>query len=82
MKLGKFYNLEYLEYCLQLYGYIHNVLADASFGFLQVFLVELRSIQKDTWHNSYRRLVKEHQNDQELLLLLDTCTMSWLTEQE
>ena len=44
MKLDNFYNLEFSNYCLHLYCYIHNVLADVSFGLLQVFLVELRCL--------------------------------------
>ena len=37
-------NLGYSDYCLQLYCYIHNISADASFGLLQVFCVELWSL--------------------------------------
>ena len=40
-----FYHLEYSHYCLYLYWYIHDILTDASFGLLQVLLVEL-SVQK------------------------------------
>ena len=43
MKLDNFYHIEYLDYCLNLYCYIHNVSADASFDFVQVFHVELGS---------------------------------------
>ena len=35
MKLDGFYHLEYLDYCLHLYCYIHNVSADMSVGLLQ-----------------------------------------------
>ena len=32
--------------CLYLYGYIHNVLANVSYGFLQVLLVKLGSLHR------------------------------------
>ena len=38
MKLDNFYYLEYLDYCLHLYCYIH-VLADVSFSHLLVFKI-------------------------------------------
>ena len=41
---GKFYHLEYSDYCFQSYGYTYDVSADASFGLLQVFHVELESL--------------------------------------
>ena len=40
MKHDNFYYLEYSDYCLHLYCYIHNISADASFGLFQVFHVE------------------------------------------
>ena len=39
------------DYCLNLYCYIHNILADMSSGPLQMFLVELRSL-----HSSLKTL--------------------------
>ena len=41
MRLDNFYNFEYLDYCLHLYWYIHNLSTDASSGLLQEFLVKL-----------------------------------------
>ena len=38
-----FYRSGFSDYYLHLYCYIHNVLADVFSGFLQVFLIELRS---------------------------------------
>ena len=37
------YNLEYSDYCLDLYCYVYLVSADASFGLLQVFLMVNRT---------------------------------------
>ena len=39
MKLDNFYHLEYSDFCLHLYCYIHSVSVDASFGLLLVFHV-------------------------------------------
>ena len=44
MKLDDFYRFEYSDYCLHLYCYIHNILADMSFGLLQAFLNGIRTI--------------------------------------
>ena len=43
MKHDNFYHLEYSYFCLRLYCYIHNVLADKSFGLLQVLDFKLGS---------------------------------------
>ena len=40
MKLDDFDQLEYSDFCL------HNVLANTSFGLLQVFYVELESLRR------------------------------------
>ena len=41
------------DYCLHLYCYFHNLSADMSSGFLQVF-VDLGNLQQDAWRNGYR----------------------------
>ena len=46
IKLDNFYHLEYSDYCLQLYWYILNVLADVPFGLLLVFLTTAEKIFK------------------------------------
>ena len=40
------YLLKYSDYCLHLHCYIQKILADMSFGLLQVFHGELRSLQR------------------------------------
>ena len=45
-KLDDIYHSEFLDYCLQLYCYIHDISADVSSGLLQVFLVELESLRE------------------------------------
>ena len=42
MKLDNFYHLDYSGYCL--HYYIYNILANASFSLLLVFLVKFRSL--------------------------------------
>ena len=51
MKLDKFY--QSIQTCFYLYCYIHNVLAHAFFGFLQMFLVELRSLNRTSNQTLY-----------------------------
>ena len=46
MKLDNFYHLEYSDYCLHLYCYIHKILTDMTFGLLQVFHIKLRSLHR------------------------------------
>ena len=46
MKLINFYHLEYSDYWPHLYFYAHNVSADTSFGFLQVFCIELGRLHR------------------------------------
>ena len=45
MKLDDIYHLEYLDDCLHLYFYTHNISDNMYFGLLQVFHVELGSLQ-------------------------------------
>ena len=40
--VSSFYHFEYSDHCLHL----HNVLADTSFGLLQVYYIELRSLHR------------------------------------
>ena len=51
-KLDDFYSSEFLNYCLHLYYYIHNVLANMSSGLLQVF-VKLGSLHRTSNHVLY-----------------------------
>ena len=53
MKLDNFYHSEYLEYCLHLHCNVHYVSADASFGLLQVFHVELGSPHRTSSRTFY-----------------------------
>ena len=46
MKFDNFYHKEYWDNCLHLHCYTKNVSADVSFGFLQVFHVELESLHR------------------------------------
>ena len=41
---ANFCHLKYSDYRFNLYCYIHKVSADASFGLLPAFLIELRSL--------------------------------------
>ena len=52
-KLDDFYHSGFLDYCLHLYCYIHNVRADISSAFLLVFLVELGSLHGTSNHAFY-----------------------------
>ena len=47
------YHSGFLCYCLHLYYYIHDVSSDMSSGFLQVFLIELRSLHGTSNHVLY-----------------------------
>ena len=53
IKFVDFYHLGFLDYCLHLYCYIHNVLADKSSDLLQVFLVKLGSLHETSNHVLY-----------------------------
>ena len=53
-----FYHYGFSDYCLHVYYYFHNVLADISSGLIQVF-VELGNLQQDIWRNGYRRWFPE-----------------------
>ena len=43
MKLDHFYHLDYSDYCLRLYCYIHTSV-NVSFGLLWVFVAQLMSL--------------------------------------
>ena len=61
MEHDKFYHLVYSDYCLHPYFYICKVLANVSFGLLQVFHVKLRSLQtpqmKKDWSLNHHRVM-------------------------
>ena len=70
MKLGNYYYLKYSDYRPHLYLYNHTILADMSFGLLQVFHLELGSPHK----------ISTGKTNEEYLH--NTCTQSWLTDLE
>ena len=46
MNPDSFYYLEYLDNCFYLHGFTHNLSADKSFGFFQVYHVKLSRLHR------------------------------------
>ena len=85
IKLDNFYHSGFLNSCLRLYCYIHNIPADMSSGFVQVF-VKLRNLHRTSNHVLYLihggHLFWSRYNNRvqvlSILVLLLTCMLpSW-----
>ena len=51
MKLDDFYHQGFLNYCLNLYCYFHNISSDMSSGLLQVFFVKISEMKLDDFYH-------------------------------
>ena len=77
MKFDDFYHLVNSNFCLHLYCYIHNVSVNASHDLLQIFPLFLNEIILKLRVQSWLQV-----NNKEYLLLINICTLLWLTELE